>query len=469
MLQVDRCAAALLCAGLLASAAARSEEVAYRFRAPVAVGTPAAFVQLPLPASAYGRSQQAGLQDLLILDAKEERVPFAILAPRAAEVRNNEQERDAVLYPLPAKPSRDGVWASPIEVSVVGDNISVKRLGRGTVGGGNAVSGGWLIDLGERKRDEPAPLSLRMAWSGPAEFSAAYRFESSDDLRAWRAGGAGQLLAFNGASGALTQPAITLPGNAGRFVRLVWADAATAPAVTGAKAIAATQSSVAIDPPTEMVFAASAVPAGKTAPDEAAQRALYFDLGGALPIVQIDLRLPPGTRVAPVRVQGRAQDGEAWRDLASTVFYRLERGSDLSVSPPLALHASVRWLRVVPDARAAALDAAQTQLVVQAQLASLVFASQGQAPYTLLAGSPKAGNAALPVATLVPSLDTERARFGRATLGEWSEVTAVAQAAERQQQRAALRPWLLWAVLLAGVGGLAFMVWKLTRPGPLNH
>jgi hypothetical protein len=40
----------------------------------------------------------------------------------------------------------------------------------------------------------------------------------------------------------------------------------------------------------------------------------------------------------------------------------------------------------------------------------------------------------------------------------------VARAVEQQQRRAALRPWLLWAVLLAGVAGLAFMVWRLTRP-----
>ena len=109
---------------------------------------------------------------------------------------------------------------------------------------------------------------------------------------------------------------------------------------------------------------------------------------------------------------------------------------------------------------------AQTQLVVQAQLARLVFVSQGQAPYVLLAGAEKAPPAALAVVTLVPALDDERARFGHATLGEWSEVTEVARAVEKQQQRAALRPWLLWAVLLAGVGGLAFMVWRLTRPAP---
>jgi hypothetical protein len=165
-----------------------------------------------------------------------------------------------------------------------------------------------------------------------------------------------------------------------------------------------------------------------------------------------------------VRVQGRNRGDEAWRELGAGVFYRLERGAEVSTSPPLALHTSVRYLRLVPDARAAALDASQTRLVVQAQLASLVFATEGQAPYALWAGAPKAETSALPLATLVPAIDDERARFGRASLGEWSEVAAVARAADRQQRLAALRPVLLWAVLLAGVAGLAFMVWRLTRP-----
>ena len=451
-------------AALLLASAAHAEDPSYRYRAPITVAAPGAFVQLPLPASADGRSIAPGLQDLMLVDAKNERVPYAVLVPRAAEVRSTEQQRDAVLYPLPARPAPNGTWASPIEISVQGNSISVKRLGGSATITAARRSGGWLIDIGERKRDEPAPQSLRMAWSEPQEFSAAYRFETSDDLKQWRSGGSGQLLAFSAPAGALTQPLVTLPRDAGRFVRMVWADAQNAPAISGAKVIAATQSSVDIDPPTELVFAASAAPPGKAGADEAAQRALHYDLSGTLPLVQIDLRLPAGTRVAPVRVQGRTRDNEAWRELGSTVFYRLERGGDVSTSPPLALHTSVRWLRLLPDARAGALDAAQTPLVVQAQLASLVFAAQGQAPYALLAGAEKAAPAALSVATLVPALDDERKRFGRATLGEWSEVTAVARAAEQQKQVAALRPWLLWTVLLAGVAGLAFMVWRLTRP-----
>ena len=465
MYRPDCCGAvAMLCMATGMAVAAPAEEPAFRFQAPITVEKAAAFVQLPLPASAYGRSLTHDLQDLRIVDARGDRVPFAVLAPRVAATQSVEQQRDAVLYPLPAKPAAGGVWTSPVEVTVQGERISVRRLGGvGQVNAG-ARSGGWLFDLGERRRGDSTAQSLRVQWSSPSEFSATFGFETSDDLRSWRAGGTGQLLALSSASGPLTQPSIMLPSNAGRFVRLVWADAAAAPALSGAKVIAATQSSVPLDAPTDLAFAPSPAPVGKTAPDDAAQRALHYDLGGTLPLTQVDLQLAPGTRVAPVRLQGRNHSDESWRELGSSVFYRLERGSEISTSPQMALHTSLRYLRVLPDPRAAALDASQTKLVVQAQLASLVFATQGPAPYALWAGAAKASPSALAAVTLVPALDDERSRFGRATLGDWSEVAAVARAADQQQQRAALRPWLLWAVLLAGVGGLAFMVWRLTRP-----
>jgi hypothetical protein len=162
-------------------------------------------------------------------------------------------------------------------------------------------------------------------------------------------------------------------------------------------------------------------------------------------------------------VQGRNSVDQPWHDLANAVFYRLERGNDTALSPPLTLRTATRYLRVVPDPRAAALEAESTRLVVQAQLASLVFANQGQTPFTLQAGSPNAAPSALPLATLVPALDDERPRFGRASLQPWTEVAAVARAEQAQQQLARWRPVLLWAVLVAGVLALAAMVWRLAR------
>jgi Protein of unknown function (DUF3999) len=450
----------LITIGLFVACSARAAgEPALRFEAPITVTAAAPFVQLPLPASAYGRSQSPLLADLRIVDAHGERVPFALLPPRQAGSTRREQLRDATLYPLPAQARSDGSWALPLTVSIQGDRIDIQRSGT-PAAAPPARSAGWLFDLGERRRDEPAPHALRLAWSGPVEFSAVYRLESSDDLRQWRPDGSGQLLALASTSGALTQPTVLLNATSGRFVRLLWADVAQAPAITAARAVSSLSSQQTPDPPQRLSFKPSPQPGSA---DEHSRRALHFDLGGVLPLVQINLLLGGGTVVAPVRLQMRNSPSEPWRELASAVFYRLERGSDVALSPALDTQSSLRYLRVLPDTRAAALDAGQTQLQVHTNLASLVLASQGQPPYRLQAGAQVSTPSALPLATLVPLLDNERPRFGHATLGEWQEVASVAKAAEQQQQRAALRPWLLWAVLLLGVAGLGFMVWHLAR------
>ena len=454
-------------AALYLGTPASADDDAFHFSAAITVQQTAAFVQLPLPVNAYGHSLQSDLQDLRIVDARGERVPFAVLMPRASHPQTTEQQRDAVLYALPAKPSAGGMWPSPVEVTVEGERIIVKRLGGAALGTGTTHSAGrsagWLIDLGERTPHDPPPQSLRLLWSGPVEFSVSFDYEMSDDLRTWRSGGSGQLMALTSAAGPLTQPNVMLPSDAGRFIRLVWADTETVPTLIGAKVITAQQHRVALDTPINLLVSPSQESKGKMALDEISKRALHFDLGGALPLVQIDLQLAPGTHVAPVRLQGRTRIDEPWRDLTHSVFYRLERGATVSTSPPVPLQTTVRYMRVIPDERAAPLDATQTRLAVQAQLARLVFAMQGQAPFTLLAGSVNAASSALPATTLVPEFEDERARFGQATLGEWREVAAVMHQAEAERRQAELRPWLLWTVLLAGVAGLGFMVWRLAR------
>lgn len=465
LLGVMACGAVLWAAG-----AAAVEEPAPRWRAAIDVQRPAAFIAVRLPASAYAHSLQPGLADLRLLDARGERVPFTLLGPHDGRAPPGDSVREVALHPLPPRPAAGGDWASPVEVQIAGDQIRVTRRG-GTPAAapGDARPPGWLFDLGdarERPAAEPAPHALRLRWSGPAEFSAAYQLESSDDLRQWRRAGSGQVMALGPAPGAtagIDQPLVGLGPASARFVRLVWADAAVAPAIGGAQAVA--RRSAAAEAPTEIVLAASAEPPGAKGTGDDAKRALHFDLGAVLPLLRLDLRGPGGTWVAPVQVQGRDGASEAWRALGSTVFYRLERGGDAVASPPFTLSAAQRYLRLVPDARAAGLDGVQTRLVVHASLATLVFAAQGPAPYTLLAGAKGASTGALPAATLVPSLAEERARFGAATLGDWREDTEAAHRAESAARLAAMRPWLLWAVLLVGVAGLGFMVWRLARSG----
>ncbi|HEX2539615.1 MAG TPA: DUF3999 family protein [Caldimonas sp.] len=450
-------------------AAWAAEPAPLRFRAPIEVREAAPFVELPLSPAVYAHVEQAGLADLRVVDSRGERVPFAVLAARSSQ-RSREVAREARLYPLPARPRPDGVWPSPVEVVVEGDRIQVRRSSAPRANAASGLSGGWVIDLGEARPGEAPVRSVRLAWSGPPEFSAGFQLETSDDLRQWRSAGAGQLLSLQSTSGPLTQPLVPLPDRAGRFVRLLWNEPATAPRLTGATAIAPEPERIAIDAPTELAFPPTPEPLGRAAADptgsDAARRSLHFDLGGALPVVDVDLRFSAGTHVAPVRLQGRVRAADPWSDLGSGVFYRLERGSSVAESPPVPLVAQLRFLRVIPDERAATIEVGQVRLMVHAQLASLVFASQGQPPYALLAGSRDAPAGALPATTLVPRLDEERARFGRAVLGPFGIIETAAREIERAEQRAKLRPWLLWSVLVGGVVLLGALVWRLARHDP---
>ena len=52
------------------AAAAAGEPAPYRYRAPIVVEAPAPFVELALPAAAYGRVEQDELRDLRIVDGR---------------------------------------------------------------------------------------------------------------------------------------------------------------------------------------------------------------------------------------------------------------------------------------------------------------------------------------------------------------------------------------------------------------
>lgn len=456
-------------AALHAAAQEPKDAPLHRFRAPITVDQPAAFVRLPLGAEVYARSRSAELADLRVLDANGARVPFALLQPRPVDVQDSEQWRDATLYRLPPRRRDSDTIGSPVEIVVgagEGGRVVVKQ--RGVAVTPQQRSPGWLVDLGERTRDQPSPRQLKLQWSGPAEFSIAYVLEHSADLRQWRRGGGGQLLALASAGGALTQPDVPLPADCERFVRIIWQGTGSEPVLTAARAATVAARSVTLDPSTEIVAAPSAPPPGKAAAgaDDAAAQSLHFDLGAVLPLEQLDLRMGGGTRVLPVRVQTRDSADGRWEPLASTVFYRLEQGADVAQPPPLALRRNVRYVRLIADERAAMPRPEELRLVAQARLASLVFAAQGSGRLELLAGADQAAAGALPLATLVPDLDRERERFGRASLGAWAEVPAAVAQAQSQAQRAAMRPWLLWAVLIAGVAGLAWMVWRMLRQRP---
>ena len=271
-------------------------------------------------------------------------------------------------------------------------------------------------------------------------------------------------MSLQSSSGALAQPIVGLPEAAGRFVRLTWLEPRRMRRPSPAPSPSATpRDRWPSPPPPSSCSRRAAAPAGK---EPEPRGSLHFDLGGSLPLIDVDLRFAAGTRVAPVRLQGRTRAEDPWRELGSGVFYRIERDGQASDAPALMLPTQARFIRVVPDERAAALDPVQTRLVVHARLASLVFASSGQAPLRLLAGSADAPAGALPVATLVPQFEQERKRFGQARLGAFSR--SPRGRPRRRARRVARRACdsvcsgRCWCSASLGLG---LLVWRLAKTG----
>jgi hypothetical protein len=443
-------------AAMLACAAAHAAEHAPRQRheAPIVIEQRAPFVVLPLDREAYRHSTAPDLADLLVVDARGERVPFARLPPSPAPAAA-ETSRDVPLYPLP--PRRGGELQAPVELRVsAGGAISVLR------GSGRAPSPatpGWVFDLGDDAAARAEARHVELRWAD-TEFSAGYRLETSADLQRWALAGHGQLLQLGGTGAPLRHERVALPSTPPRFVRLVWDTPAAPPPLLGARLVRAA-AAVPRDDALQRVALEPVAPA--RAEDALDGRALLFDLGGAVPLARVDLDLGPGTRVVPATVQTRARDDGGWFEHGRHAFWRLERDDRIGRSEPVAVTGTARWVRIVVDARAPRPDPQKTKLVVEIAPARLLLTLQGEPPFTLLAGDPRAEPAMLPIGTLVPDLLRERERFGRAALQPWRERPEAAERARAEARAARWRPWLLWAVLAAGVAALGAMAWRLAR------
>ncbi|RZL40494.1 MAG: DUF3999 family protein, partial [Rubrivivax sp.] len=295
----------------------------------------------------------------------------------------------------------------------------------------------------------------RLRWpADTAPFQAGYRLETSADLQNWRVLGTGQLLGLRNADGApLGQPLVALPSRPQRYLRLVWDDPARSVQPDGATLRAQPAGTA----PQQIERSATLA-----APD--ADGGWVVPLGGPQPLLSLRLTGTQGTWVLPVQVQTRTSPQAAWQTVARSVFYRVDRGdAPADTAPALAMPLSASELRLLPPRGTALPPAGSLQLGWTVRTARLVWAAQGEPPFSLQVGqaAPEAGPR--PLTDVVPDWAREQSRLGRASLGAFT--------AQAEPAAPALPPrrLLLWAVLGLGVMALAAVTWRLWRQGPTDH
>lgn len=393
-------------------------------RAPVQVTQPAPFLTLDATAEAWRHSLGSDLRDWQLLDAQGRRVPFALLPDHSFVIP---PERELKLFALPP---------APVPASAPP----------------NKAPAGWLLDLGEPDRWTAEPQQLRLRWpADAAAFQAGYRLETSTNLQSWRLLGTGQLLGVRTADGApLSQPLVALPSRPQRYLRLVWDDSARAVQPDGATLLAQPAGSA-----PQKISRTAPLPG----PD--ADGGWVVALGGPQPLLSLTLSGSQGTWVLPVQVQTRSGPQAAWHTVARSVFYRVDRSAaPADVAPELPLPLSASELRLLPPRGAALPPVGSLQLGWTVRTARLVWAAQGEPPFSLQVGiaAPDAGPR--PLADVVPDWPREQRRLGQSSLG-----TFTAQDAPAEPKLPARRA-LLWAVLALGVTALAAVTWRLWRQGP---
>ena len=409
---------------LLAAASA----AATPHRAPLQITQPAPFLTLEATAEAWQHSLASDLHDWQLLDAQGRRVPFALLPDELLAT----PERELRLAALPPAPTT-AASAPP-----------------------SRLAAGWLLDLGEPTQWRAEPRQLRLRWpADAAPFQAGYRLETSSDLQAWQALGTGQLLGLRTTEGApLTQPLVALAGRPQRYLRLVWDDATRA-----VQPDAATLLSQPAGVAPQQQLRSTSMPA----PD--AEGGWVIPLGGPQPLLSLALTGTQGTWVLPLQVQTRSGPKSPWQTVVRSVFYRVDRGAaPADIAPSLPLNIGASELRLLPPRGSALPPADSLRLDWTVRVTRIVWAAQGEPPFSLQLGAAAPETGPRPLQDVVPDWAREQSRLGKSELGSFTAEPTASPA----EPTLPPRRLLLWAVLGVGVLLLAAVTWRLWRQGPAS-
>jgi hypothetical protein len=467
-------AAVWLSAGAAQAATDANSPAAYAIRIPVTLAAGAALQRVVLPAEALVRLQNAGYADVRLFNGAGQPVPMAVAGVATAAAPEESVSLSA--YPIlgaAGTPGPAGLEGLSLRIEERQGQRVVQIDTAGAPGvvapeGAQAIRGA-LLDA----RSVQTPVA-RMALDVdlPVGQPVTFTVQASKDLKSWRP--LAQTVLYR-ADAEATAPPSAAPVRLGNeqidlqrvdlkdhYLRVTWGDAA----VTLRGAVLVTSRGMG---PRERVSARMAVPPLGNNPRE-----LVFALPFATPVAALQIT-PQGSNVlVPVRVLGRNHRDQPWAHLASTVVYTMTSNGKEQASGPVELgSASVREIKIEADAKSAGFSATPS-IALQFDPAQLVFLASGQAPFTLAAGLPGAtatASAFLPLTSLVPgyqpaqenTLPLAVADVARAVISGGAPADGLVVTAATAHDGVPMRHWVLWGVLLAGVGALAFMAWLLMR------
>jgi hypothetical protein len=411
---------------------------------PLELPADAAVFDIPLTAEVYAYAEN--VEQLAVLDANGEPLSFFQRSAPAGAVTQQRVTLEA--SPLYAE---SGAGAVATVGVTAGDRGTAVTVTQPPASSPDVV--GFVLDA---RSVATAPNALELDWRAlPQPFLLDVRVEQSSNLNDWRSVGTASVAALAIGNAEVRHARVPVAASPGGYYRI-----SASHAVADWYLLRATLVSAAAEPETRLT-ARTAPLAAPDLPADAEAEALYFDAGGALPVIAVSLDF--GRDYGWVRADVAASSSLAgpWSPVAyGELFYALEFSGERFVSPPHATpRLAARYWRVSPSA---ASRSERFELALDYRQEYLRVASRGAAPYLLAAGTlaPEAGPD-VPFASVWTELQPAAAVVPPARLGARRELGGPAALVAPWQF-----PWrktALWAALCGGVLVVGFMAVRLAR------
>jgi hypothetical protein len=433
---------------------------------PLTLAGPDGLHVIELTEAVYRAAASRSLADLRVFNARGEALPLAVL-PIVAPDPPAAVPIELTMVPLPAQPDarESALKAYAMRIKRDAGRTVVEIASIETNDRSPVEIGGYLIDA-RRAKDLKGRLMLAFGAEAP-DFAARVDILGSDDLVNWRVLTRGPL-ARNQKLGDLIERAGFELARPPSFLRVQWS-AVPAPALVGAQ-FSEHRASVVNLPRLALSVAV----------DGGSRGSFLVDVPRALPIERLFFHAPQLNESFRLQVYRqadahtpRARFGFAnrrardqWVPLGSIEVFRVARDGIEVEGQPLVFTVPTDRLRLDPDTT---LHGAPPIVEAEWRPARIAFAARAPGPYLLAIGHRDATpGPALDLRSILPETDRAGTRLPVARIMSGSADQLASQAAAQQRlhrivNEARWSRYLLWAVLLLAVGGLAWMALRLWR------
>ncbi|HNZ57020.1 MAG TPA: DUF3999 domain-containing protein [Methylophilaceae bacterium] len=428
--------------------------------------------QSVLPKEVYLLSRADDLQDLTIINAAGEQVPYALL-------------RYHDLHPQTAV-TKD---VKPLKVYPIADEQIDNSDGRNSVikyfensGGSVALTlehnqmvklnrSVYLVDAG---KTHPPLQTFTVAWMGQENKLLPIDIEASNDLENWTSAGHAVLLKTSPLDNAeksdialdtLIQNTITLDyAVEARYFKI-------SPTNKNSDWLRMTNISAEYDSvrPLSPEILWQNMPLIKR--DESNKdngiTNIDFESQGRIAASYLRVQLPENNTITSATVQARNKNDAPWQTITNASLYRMDKAGKAYANPDIALNAATwRYWRLQFNQANGGIGAENPTLSLGWMPQTVVWNARGQAPFYLRVGTGPAIVSAVDVTSLIPDYKVEKVmQLPKASLVASTTNASVASATASNSWASApdYKTWLLWAGLAFGVLLLAGMAVSLFK------